>query len=52
MNIIAGLVLVREAPNLHWTEVPLGDWLSKALGGRRVEVGNNAELSEIGRAHV
>ncbi|MBB5158051.1 ROK family transcriptional regulator [Saccharopolyspora phatthalungensis] len=39
--------MVREAPNLHWTEVPLGNWLSGALGGRRVEVGNDAELGVL-----
>ncbi|GAA0528088.1 sugar kinase [Saccharopolyspora subtropica] len=39
--------MVREAPNLHWTDVPLGEWLSQALGGRRVEVGNDAELGVL-----
>nr|WP_218889322.1 ROK family protein [Saccharopolyspora hordei] len=39
--------MVREAPNLHWTDVPLGAWLSEALGDRRVEVGNDAELSVL-----
>ncbi|MFD1048471.1 ROK family protein, partial [Kibdelosporangium lantanae] len=24
--------LVHEAPNLHWTDVPLGEWLSTGLG--------------------
>lgn len=39
--------MVREAPNLHWTDVPLGELLSKALGGRPVQVGNDAELGAL-----
>ena len=39
--------MVREAPNLHWTDVPLGELLSKALGGRQVQVGNDADLGVL-----
>lgn len=38
--------LVHEAPNLHWTEVPLGEWLSHALK-RPAHVGNDAELGAL-----
>jgi predicted NBD/HSP70 family sugar kinase len=38
--------LVHEAPNLHWTDVPLGDWLSRTLL-RPVHVGNDADLSAL-----
>jgi predicted NBD/HSP70 family sugar kinase len=37
---------VHEAPNLHWTDVPLGDWLSRALH-QPVHVGNDAELGAL-----
>ncbi|MGH3628819.1 MAG: ROK family protein, partial [Sciscionella sp.] len=38
--------LVHEAPNLHWTDVPLGQWLQRALH-RPVHVGNDAELGAV-----
>ncbi|RZS39209.1 putative NBD/HSP70 family sugar kinase [Herbihabitans rhizosphaerae] len=38
--------LVHEAPNLHWTDVPLGQRLSGALGFP-VHVGNDAELGAL-----
>lgn len=38
--------LVHEAPNLHWTDVPLGEWLSRALR-RPTHVGNDAELGAL-----
>ncbi|HEX3648725.1 MAG TPA: ROK family protein [Pseudonocardiaceae bacterium] len=38
--------LVHEAPNLHWTDVPLGEWLSRALH-LPVHVGNDAELGAL-----
>jgi predicted NBD/HSP70 family sugar kinase/biotin operon repressor len=38
--------LVHEAPNLHWTDVPLGEWLTRALH-RPVHVGNDAELGAL-----
>jgi predicted NBD/HSP70 family sugar kinase len=38
--------LVHEAPNLHWTDVPLGDWLTRALR-RPVHSGNDAELGAL-----
>lgn len=38
--------LVHEAPNLHWTDVPLGEWLGHALH-RPVHVGNDAELAAL-----
>lgn len=38
--------LVHEAPNLHWTDVPLGDWLTRALHFP-VHVGNDAELGAL-----
>jgi predicted NBD/HSP70 family sugar kinase len=38
--------LVHEAPNLHWTAVPLGEWLTRALH-RPVHVGNDAELGAL-----
>lgn len=37
---------VHEAPNLHWTDVPLGEWLNRALH-RPVHVGNDAELGAL-----
>lgn len=38
--------LVHEAPNLHWTDVPLGEWLTRTLH-RPVHVGNDAELGAL-----
>ncbi len=38
--------LVHEAPNLHWTDVPLGDRLS-AVFRLPVQVGNDAELGAL-----
>lgn len=38
--------LVHEAPNLHWTDVPLGDRLS-AVFDMPVMVGNDAELGAL-----
>jgi predicted NBD/HSP70 family sugar kinase len=38
--------LVHEAPNLHWTDVPLGERLSAVLGVP-VLVGNDAELGAL-----
>jgi predicted NBD/HSP70 family sugar kinase/biotin operon repressor len=38
--------LVHEAPNLHWTDVPLGEWLRRALK-MPVHVGNDAELGAV-----
>jgi predicted NBD/HSP70 family sugar kinase len=38
--------LVHEAPNLHWTDVPLGEWLTRALH-QPVHVGNDAELGAL-----
>jgi predicted NBD/HSP70 family sugar kinase len=38
--------LVHEAPNLHWTDVPLGEWLSRAMHSP-VHVGNDAELGAL-----
>lgn len=38
--------VVHEAPNLRWTDVPLGEWLSEALR-TRVVVGNDAELGAL-----
>jgi predicted NBD/HSP70 family sugar kinase len=38
--------LVHEAPNLHWTDVPLGEWLTRSLH-RPVHVGNDAELGAL-----
>ena len=38
--------LVHEAPNLHWTDVPLGEWLTRALR-IPVHVGNDAELGAL-----
>ncbi|MBP2330914.1 putative NBD/HSP70 family sugar kinase [Kibdelosporangium banguiense] len=38
--------LVHEAPNLHWTDVPLGEWLSTGLG-MPVRLGNDAELGAL-----
>jgi predicted NBD/HSP70 family sugar kinase len=37
---------VHEAPNLHWSDVPLGTWLSRALE-LTVHMGNDAELGAI-----
>ncbi|TNC26977.1 ROK family transcriptional regulator [Amycolatopsis alkalitolerans] len=37
---------VHEAPNLHWTDVPLGGWLSHALE-LPVHMGNDAELGAL-----
>jgi predicted NBD/HSP70 family sugar kinase len=37
---------VHEAPNLHWSDVPLGGWLSRALG-LGVYMGNDAELGAL-----
>jgi len=37
---------VHEAPNLHWSDVPLGGWLSRALG-MTVHMGNDAELGAL-----
>lgn len=37
---------VHEAPNLHWTDVPLGKWLSHALK-LPVHMGNDAELGAV-----
>ncbi|HKS45939.1 MAG TPA: ROK family transcriptional regulator [Amycolatopsis sp.] len=37
---------VHEAPNLHWSDVPLGAWLSRALG-LGVHMGNDAELGAL-----
>lgn len=37
---------VHEAPNLHWTDVPLGAWLSHALR-LPVHMGNDAELGAL-----
>ncbi|WP_236791334.1 ROK family transcriptional regulator [Amycolatopsis sp. GM8] len=37
---------VHEAPNLHWTDVPLGGWLSHALK-LPVHMGNDAELGAL-----
>jgi predicted NBD/HSP70 family sugar kinase/biotin operon repressor len=37
---------VHEAPNLHWTDVPLGEWLTRALH-HPVHVGNDAELGAL-----
>lgn len=37
---------VHEAPNLHWTDVPLGEWLTRALH-QPVHVGNDAELGAL-----
>jgi predicted NBD/HSP70 family sugar kinase len=38
--------LVHESPNLHWTDVPLGEWLSTGLG-MPVRLGNDAELGAL-----
>jgi predicted NBD/HSP70 family sugar kinase len=38
--------LVHEAPNLHWSNVALGDWLGRTLH-RPVHVGNDAELGAL-----
>lgn len=38
--------LVHEAPNLHWTAIPLGQRLSAVLG-LPVKVGNDAELGAL-----
>lgn len=38
--------LVHEAPNLHWTDVPLGEWLSRALR-IPVHIGNDAEMGAL-----
>jgi predicted NBD/HSP70 family sugar kinase len=38
--------MVHEAPNLHWTDVPLGDRLC-AVFGMPVVVGNDAELGAL-----
>lgn len=38
--------LVHEAPNLHWTDVSLGDWLGRAMHSP-VHVGNDAELGAL-----
>jgi predicted NBD/HSP70 family sugar kinase len=38
--------MVHEAPNLHWTDVPLGERLS-AVFGMPVVVGNDAELGAL-----
>jgi predicted NBD/HSP70 family sugar kinase len=38
--------LVHEAPNLQWTDVPLGTWLSKALD-LPAYVANDAELGAL-----
>jgi predicted NBD/HSP70 family sugar kinase len=38
--------LVHEAPNLHWTNVPLGDWLTRTLR-MPVHLGNDAELGAL-----
>jgi predicted NBD/HSP70 family sugar kinase len=38
--------LVHEAPNLHWTNVPLGDRLSAGLG-LPAQIGNDAELGAL-----
>lgn len=37
---------VHEAPNLHWTDIPLGAWLSHALR-LPVHMGNDAELGAL-----
>ncbi|NIH81040.1 ROK family transcriptional regulator [Amycolatopsis viridis] len=37
---------VHEAPNLHWTDIPLGAWLSRALH-LPVRMGNDAELGAV-----
>ncbi|GHF39096.1 putative NBD/HSP70 family sugar kinase [Amycolatopsis bartoniae] len=37
---------VHEAPNLHWSDVPLGAWLSHALK-LPVHMGNDAELGAL-----
>lgn len=37
---------VHEAPNLHWTDVPLGGWLAHALR-RPVHIGNDGELGAL-----
>ncbi len=37
---------VHEAPNLHWSDVPLGGWLSRALEVN-VHMGNDAELGAL-----
>ncbi|TVT37152.1 ROK family protein, partial [Amycolatopsis rhizosphaerae] len=37
---------VHEAPNLHWTDVPFGGWLSHSLK-LPVHVGNDAELGAL-----
>ncbi|GHE85511.1 sugar kinase [Amycolatopsis deserti] len=37
---------VHEAPNLHWTDIPLGAWLSRALQ-LPVHMGNDAELGAL-----
>ena len=37
---------VHEAPNLHWTDVPLGERLGAGLG-MPVKVGNDAELGAL-----
>lgn len=37
---------VHEAPNLHWSDVPLGAWLSRALDVN-VHMGNDAELGAL-----
>lgn len=38
--------LVHEAPNLHWTDVPLGEWLTRAMR-LPAHVGNDAELGAL-----
>lgn len=37
---------VHEAPNLHWSDVPLGAWLCRALD-LSVHMGNDAELGAL-----
>lgn len=49
---VCGLVsadagVVRFAPNLAWTDVPLGAMLTDALGGLPVRVGNEADLGAM-----
>jgi predicted NBD/HSP70 family sugar kinase len=39
--------LVRFAPNLGWTDVPLGDMLGERLGRRDVAVRNDADLGVL-----
>lgn len=38
--------MVHEAPNLHWTDIPLGERLSAGLG-LPVRLGNDAELGAL-----